>query len=318
MKTPILKPLTLAIMATSLAGCFGGSSSSSGDGTFSLGLTDAPTDKFTSVNITFTGVALQPKDGERITFNFDEAKKVDLLTLQGGETEQFLNNADVPEGDYEWMRLVLDADNITVGVDGTPKTVFVPSGAQTGLKTNGFTVSADGSRDFTIDFDAKKSIIDRGGNQAGKEGMQVDQTDTTSDYILRPTLRLVNNLEVGSISGTVDVSTLQQNTSATCKDNFDGVVYVHKGADTTVGEYGSASEPLSSAPVETDDDSNFVYKAAFLEAGTEEEPVTYKVSYVCEADDNDVDGDVTDFINTAEVQLTAGKEATHDFTGSTQ
>ena len=108
MKTPILKTLTLAIMATSLAGC-GGSSSSSDDGTFSLGLTDAPTDKFTSVNITFTGVALQPADGERITFNFDEAKQVDLLKLTGGETEPLLNNADVPAGDYEWMRLDLDA-----------------------------------------------------------------------------------------------------------------------------------------------------------------------------------------------------------------
>jgi len=40
MKTPILKPLTLAIMATSLTGCF---SSSDGDsGTLSLGITDAP------------------------------------------------------------------------------------------------------------------------------------------------------------------------------------------------------------------------------------------------------------------------------------
>jgi len=47
MKTPILKPLTLAIMATSLTGCF---SSSDGDsGTLSLGITDAPVDSLKEV-----------------------------------------------------------------------------------------------------------------------------------------------------------------------------------------------------------------------------------------------------------------------------
>jgi len=310
MNKQILKPLTLAIAAIAVGGCGSSSSTSDGDdGTLSLGLTDAPTSEFSEVNITFTGVSLQPADGERVSFEFDSAKSLNLLDLQGGETESFLNNESVPAGDYEWMRLNIVADNISVknAETGETKSVFVPSGAQRGVQTSGFTVSAEGNRDFTIDFDVKKSIIDRGGNQAQKEGIQAGPEKTNADFILRPTLRLVDNLDVGSISGSVDVSTLQQTANESCKNGFDGAVYVHKGADATVGDFGSSSEPLVAAPVTTDDNNNTVYKAAFLEEAT------YKVSYVCQADDNDVDSDVTEFINTAEVQVTAGEETTHNF-----
>jgi len=72
MKTPILKPLTLAIMTTSLAGCFGGSSSDNDSGTLSLGITDAPVDSLEEVNIHFTGITIKPADGEQIEIDLSE------------------------------------------------------------------------------------------------------------------------------------------------------------------------------------------------------------------------------------------------------
>lgn len=340
MNKQILKPLTIATMTAvgaTLAGCNDSSGSGSnadsgtgsGDGSMSLAMTDAPTNEFTSVNITVTGVTLQPAnndeeegsddtddgdtdDGEdenedeqgngRISLNIEneegEPKRINLLDLQGGVTETLLSDEEVPAGDYEWMRLKIIEDETSVTTEaGETHSVFVPSGAQRGMQTTSFTVSEAGETSFTIDFDARKSIVTRG--NSGKE------------FILKPILRLVENRDVGSITGTVDVSTLKQTNSEFCEADFDGMVYVHQGADATVGEFGSDSEPLTTAPVTLDDEeNNYTYKAAFLEEGT------YKVSYVCESDDNEAEGDVTEFINTAEVEVTAGETTTHNFDGS--
>ena len=65
----------------------------------------------------------------------------------------------------------------------------VPSGSQTGLKlVRGFTLLAGGSADFTIDFDLRKSVVDPKGGQ----GMH-----------LKPALRLIDNAQSGTITGTV-------------------------------------------------------------------------------------------------------------------
>ena len=335
MNRQVLKPLAIATMTAftaTLAGCNGSSESGSGadtgtesgDGSMSLAMTDAPTNEFTSVNITVTGITLQPANSEeedddgdseegedenedeqgngRISLDIEneegEPKRINLLALQGGVTETLLSNEEVPAGEYEWMRLKIIEDETSVTTEtGETHSVFVPSGAQRGMQTTGFTVSAAGETSFTLDFDARKSIVTRG--NSGKE------------FILKPILRLMDNRDVGSISGTVDVSTLKQNNSAFCEADFDGMVYIHEGADATVGEFGSDSEPLTTAPVTMDDEENdFTYKAAFLEEGT------YKVSYVCESDDNEADGDVTEFLNTAEVEVTAGETTTHNFDGT--
>ncbi len=38
-----------------------------------------------------------------------------------------------------------------------------------------------------------------------------DSRGGTEDYILKPALRLINNVQAGTISGTVALSTLQSN-----------------------------------------------------------------------------------------------------------
>lgn len=273
MITNPLKSLTVAIMAFSAAGLYGcdsDSSSSNDESTLSLALTDAPTDQFSAVNITVTGVALQPADGDRESFEFDSPKNINLLDYQNGESIALLEDRQVPAGEYDWMRLKLDTDNLSVEDSEGEKTLFIPSGEQTGLKTSGFTVAQDNQASYTVDFDASKSIVN-----------PQSEAPDSADYLLTPVLRLVNNQETGAISGEVGSNLL------TDCENDGGLVYVYTGAEATIGDLGSDNEPLSIATVETDSEtSDFVYTAAFLEEGD------YTLSHTCDADDNEQDEDL--------------------------
>ncbi|XOZ33228.1 DUF4382 domain-containing protein [Halomonadaceae bacterium KBTZ08] len=292
MITNTLKPLTIAMLAVStagLSGCDSDSSSSGDEGTFSLALTDAPTQQFNAVNITVTGVALQPADGDRVSFEFDSPKNLDLLNYQNGDSVALLENQRVPAGEYNWMRLKLDTDNLSVEDSEGEKTLFIPSGEQTGLKTSGFTVAQNSQTSYTIDFDASKSIVNPQG-----------ETPDNADYLLNPVLRLVNNLETGTISGQVGSNLLSD-----C-ENDGGLVYVYTGAEATIGDLGSDNEPLSIATVETDSEtSDFVYTAAFLEEGD------YTLSHTCDADDNEQDEDLA-FSSGETVSVTAGETTEHN------
>ena len=74
--------------------------------------------------------------------------------------------------------------------DGSIHPLFIPSGNQTGLKLiRGFIIGAGSTHNFTIDFDLRKSVIHPPG--------------LGEPYLLKPVLRMVNNLEVGTIEGTV-------------------------------------------------------------------------------------------------------------------
>lgn len=288
-----LKLFTVTALASALAAC-GGGGSGDGDstGTVSMNVTDAPTASFNEVVVTFTGITLKPADGEAIEFTFDEAKTLDLLTLQGGESAPLLDGEEVPAGEYNWVRLTLDMDpaNTYVMDDEGQKTLFIPSGAQTGLKlVSGFTVAQGGENNFTIDFDVRKSIVNPQGGQA--------------DYYLKPALRLVDNLEVGSIIGQVDYGTI--NSASDCTDGYEGSAYVYEGADVTPSDLNVNNEegnPLMVVPVEFDDESDlYSYKAAFLTEGD------YTVSYSCQVDDNEEDDDI-EFDGTQNVTVEADVE----------
>ncbi|BES69811.1 hypothetical protein RE428_08290 [Marinobacter nanhaiticus D15-8W] len=296
MKHTLIRGFTVAALAAAVSACGGGGSGSSdgATGSVSLNITDAPTDAFTEVVITFTGVTLKPNDGEAITIEFDEPKTLDLLTLQGGESAPLLEDVEVAAGDYAWIRLTLDESNLYVmNESGGMETLAVPSGAQTGLKlVSGFTVAAGGESDFTIDFDVRKSIVNPQGN------------GVAADYFLKPALRLVNNLEVGSITGTVDYATINQ--SDTC--DYEGMTYIYLGADVEPTDLNLNSDggPLMAVPVSDDENpGTYTYKAAFLSEGD------YTVSYSCQLDDNETDNALT-FIGTQNVAVVAGEESTAD------
>lgn len=298
----------VSALASALVACggSGGSSSSGETGSVSVGLTDAPTMELSSVNIAFNAIRLKPADGDWLEFNLDETGVVDLLTLQGGVTEPLITNEEVPAGVYNEIRLIIDTDNsyVTKESDGDSQfTLAVPSGEQSGLKLKGdFVVAADSSNNFTIDFDVRKSIVD-------------PQGQALADYMLKPVLRLVDNLEVGAIEGTVDYATIAQtrgtddveDTLADCE--YDGAVYVYEGTDVEPIDLNvtrDGTNPLMVVPV-TAQESGSLYEwtAAFLTEGQ------YTIAYSCQLDNNETD-ETLEFDGQQNVSVVAGETTVAD------
>lgn len=273
---------------------FGCSSGDNDDtGTLSLSLTDAPVDDAMSVMVAFTGVELQQESGDRLTFDFDPPKQIDLLALRSGRRELLLEE-DLPPGRYNWIRLQISTEAMASYIEMLDKSMHnlrIPSGDERGLQLNrSFEVPEDGLVDFTLDFDLRKSVHAPQGSSA--------------DYILRPTVRMVATTEVGNITGTVDASLLAD---PSCTGD---AVYVFAGTEVTPDDIDDQDpEPVTTAMVEWDETASlYTYRAAFLPAGD------YTVALTCQAGDDDPAADnPLEFVGTTDVTVTAGEETTHDF-----
>lgn len=300
LSTGPLKAIAAAsVAALALAGCNTGGSAS-GSGSLSLDVTDAPIDSALEVNVVFNGVEIHGADGSRTVIMYDEPRDINLLALQNGLTEPLLEDETLPAGEYEQIRLLVDVDQVQgssniVLEDGT-HFLEIPSGSQTGLKlVSGFTVPVNDSVAFTIDFDLRKSIVVTG------------QPDPR--YKLKPALRLLDNSQVGSISGTVSSTTVAN--IGNC--DTGAAVYVYEGADVTPGDVGGDGvEPLVTAMVDTQVPSvtSYDYTVAFLAEGD------YTVAFTCDAqldEAESADGDLMTFTTTQNTTVTVGESATVNF-----
>jgi hypothetical protein len=266
-----------------------------------LSITDAPVDGAAAVVVEFTGVELKPAGGGRVVFDFDSPRQIDLLALQGGASTPLLDGVEVPAGDYNWIRLAVNAERDVldsyVELDGGALvSLFIPSGAESGLKLHsGFTIAQGGIADFTIDFDLRKSVHDPVGQP---------------DFFLRPSLRLVDNLEVGSVSGTVSLDLV---TDSSCTNGIDhdmgNAVYLYAGAGASVDDEGTANAPLASTAVKLDPDTQeYRYAIGFVASGP------YTVAFTCQAaDDDPLTDDAITFVGAADVDVTAGSDSVQDF-----
>lgn len=277
----------------------GGSESSNNSETsmLSLAITDAPVDLANKIVVEFSGISLKPSSGDALVFDFDEPQSIDLLQLQGNAYAALLVNEQVPAGEYSWVRLHVNAleDNVMDSYmeleDGSQIELWVPSGAQTGLKLHGgFVMPAGGAANFTIDFDLRKSVTDPKGKASA---------------ILKPSLRMVNNLEVGSIAGTVDSDLV----NSVCADpTMDaGAVYLFNGSGVLpVDIQGIEGDPLTTALVSSDGE-NFVYEIGFVPAGD------YTLAYTCEAALDDPEAaDVIVFEQSDNVTVSSGEQTLFD------
>lgn len=309
-----MKSLWITALAAALAACGGGDNNQTGS--LSLGVTDAPVDDADAVVVTFTGVELLNAAGEaEQTFTLTAPQQIDLLTLQGTNSEFLVEGQEVPVGQYEEVRLIIDSPSCGetsdlpsyITVDGTNYPLFVPSGASSGLKVKGpITVAAGGSAAYVVDFDLRKSIAERG---------------NTNCYNLRPVLRVVDVAEVGTLSGTVDGELLAQahctNTDITTGEG--AAVYIYSGADVTPDDVDDVEpEPLTTAllTAKNDNSGDFSYEAGFLLAGD------YTASFTCNAGDDDPEANnagegsettTVQFSQTANVVIQADTVTTQDF-----
>ena len=214
--------LSFAII-TLIAGCGGGSSDTStslnsGDtGKVALSLTDAPTDdeNIKGVYVTFDALRYQYADSDDSWQDVDlnETRIINLLDLQDGNTT-LLNYVELPAGEISHVRFVIDTSECYIDlVVGGIQPLEVPSGDQTGFKAiGGFTIPAGGIVFVTADFDVRKSVTVTGNGR----------------YKLRPTIKIIDNIEVGEINGTVSLS-LDENVSSV-------IVYTYGDGDWNESE----------------------------------------------------------------------------------
>jgi hypothetical protein len=288
MKGPICRVLQILLaagIAAVLSAC-GGSGSSGGNGALTLAITDSPVDDATSVVVQFSGVAFKREGSapEMVKNFMPTPRQIDLLQYQEGRAALLLDGVMLPAGHYEWLRLMVDnapnmRDSFLMTRSGAECELRVPSGAESGLKLNrGFTLPADGSVALTIDFDLHQSLH-------APPGQQGSGLDCTQAVLLRPTLRVVDNANVGAIAGHVDASLVTTN----CMPK----VYVFAGANVPPDDIedvtaGTDVDPLIVVPVHVvSGAAQFEYHAAFVPAGD------YTVAFTCSDDDPTADETLT-------------------------
>lgn len=278
--------VTAAAFVAALAGCGGGSSSDAGDetGFLSLNISDGPVHDAKKVCITFDEIEFKGQD-QPFVVELDPPEKVNLLDFQGANAAPILISEELPAGNYQWMRLGVDASlgsnggaGDTGGVicdgegsyivmnDESVYNLYVPSGAQSGLKlVSGFTVPANGSADFTAEFDLMQSITSPPG--------------LDPDVVLRPTIRLVNNIEVGILTGEVAGELVTAEACAPSVYVFDDGV-MPNAIDT--GEVADPEDPVATAMVSeltnADATTTYSYTVGFLLPGS------YEVAFTCDGE----------------------------------
>lgn len=298
--------LLLITSSLSLIGGCGGSDSGSGTGLLSLGVSDGPIHDAEKVCIKFDSIEFKPAGGQAFTIDLDPPESIDLLDYQGANAAPLLQREEVPAGNYAWVRLGVDASRGSNGgvgdtggtecdgnasyivmKDGLPYNLYVPSGSQTGLKlVSGFTVPANGSIDVTAEWDLMKSIT-------APPGLD-------PDVVLKPTIRLVDNVEVGTLSGVV-ANDLANATGCT------PAVYVFDDGVTPneIDPDGNdPNDPVATAVVNEqvngDGTSTFHYEVGFLVAGN------YEAAFTC-------DGVSFEPVDGKPADITAQQPATVDF-----
>lgn len=197
------------LLAACGGGGGGGDSTDSTAGTLKVSLTDAPACGFDNVYVTVSKVRVHKSaDAAEADSGWSEIvlaapRKIDLLSLVNGKLED-LGQTSLPVGTYNQMRLVLVPNaagalaNSVVPTGGAETELSTPSGVQSGLKLNGtFEVTEGATTEIALDFDACKSIVQRG----------------NGSYGLKPVIRMipmaVSGAPVsGAINGYVDKNAL--------------------------------------------------------------------------------------------------------------
>jgi hypothetical protein len=177
----------LLFMSVSLTSC--DVASNKDKGTFKVVMFDAPGDfdeVWVHINRVEVNNSTNAETGWVVISEPDE--QYNLLELVNG-ANVVLGEAELDEGTYRQIRLILGSDNsVVIGDDTFP--MIVPSGQQTGIKLN---VDAEiiGGITYTLllDFDAQRSVVKQG---------------ATGSYALMPVIRAVNEALTGNISGKVD------------------------------------------------------------------------------------------------------------------
>jgi hypothetical protein len=266
---------------------------SAGDtGYLNLSVSDAPIKDATKVCIRFDGVELKHADSdERETIDFDQPEVVNLLANQGANSHPIVTGAEVPAGEYEWIRLKVQAERDLSGGanDGDPTSelcddetessylvrdsggvfnLFIPSGSQRGLQLiKDIIIPVNRTGDYTAEWDLGKSFN-------GPPGL-------LPDVMMKPVVKLVANNEVGTLVGGVADELIAWEA---CDAEFSPSVYVFDDGvepnpfDDPFAANDAVATGLVEQQMQEDGSMPWRYSIGFLLAGN------YEVAYTCNGD----------------------------------
>lgn len=186
MNTRMAGTAAAAAVALTVVACGGGGSDAPAPvamGTLQVALTDAPACGFDEIVVTVRRVrahrsaAAGDGDAGWTDIDVDPPRQVNLLDLQNGELQD-LGQTTLAAGAYTQLRLLLAANSgnapanyvVPSGGDGTPQPVALdtPSAQQSGIKLiHGFTIEPGRTTRLVLDFDACKSVVQRGNRSYG-------------------------------------------------------------------------------------------------------------------------------------------------------
>lgn len=173
-----------------------------GTATMSIHLTDGP-GNYDAVLIDVQQIEIYSDAGGSITVPLAHPGIYNLLDFRNG-ADTLLCRAQLPAGNISQMRLILGSNNSVI-VDGVTYPLSTPSAQQSGLKLNIHQeLIPNGSYHFWIDFDAGRSIVQKGNGA----------------YSLKPVIRTYTELTNGKIKGYV------------LPQAADAMVYAINGVDT--------------------------------------------------------------------------------------
>lgn len=310
-----LTTLAAVIAASTLLSACGSDSNDSNTAMFSLGVSDAPVDAADEVWACFHSVELVGNTEGNQTFTIGEdtntiesndacldadgnvipnTRGINLLEFTGSESEDLLSGVEVPAGVYGQLRLEMaEGSYVLVGEERIP--LSVPSNE---LKFDSFTLDAGSNVAYTIEFDLRQALV----NPVGQAG-----------YFLKPRgVRLVDNMEVGHIEGTLAEALLIENQCTVAPTDTSepvAVVYLYSGADVmleSMADFGGTeeAEAYAATPVQFDGATAYNFELGYVAAGD------YTAAWTCNTtDDPEVDDELV-FIGAQNVSVEAGEAVT--------
>jgi len=212
---------------------------------------------------------------------------VDMMQLQNGAFQGLMSGVEMPVGQYEWMRLQLDASQSYMDDRGTGGRHGFRMGqnAANGLEVHEpFQIQQGLHSEFMLDFDVRQGVQHR------HMGMMGDQ------YELHSALRLVHMGDAGGLSGMVDPALIDINHPDCDAADGGNWVYVFPGDavapdDIADEETDGVPGPIAADRVDMNPGTgNHLYHFGFLPEGT------YRIAFTCsgewdEAGDDDYPAD---------------------------
>jgi hypothetical protein len=277
--------LSATATAVALAAC-NSSDDGPGTGQLTLSVSDGPVHDAIEVCLEFDEIEVRKAGSSPETITDLTVQQINLLNYQGMNSAPLFADVEIEAGEYESIRLGVNAVRNGTGGQGTPPVAsvgctyggsyvlfedepdvpynaYVPSGAQSGLKINSpFVVAQGGSTSMTAEFDLQKTITE----PPGLDG----------DIIVRPSIKLVNDLEVGAVTGMVATVLAEPRDAATDEPlACDPSVFVF--ADGTALESMTLENSIASAMVTNDADPTvYGYTVGYLEPGD------YDLAFTCD------------------------------------